>query len=77
MAKVLVVELALPHVQSWGSRREKIRVTELATYCNYLSKKLLSGEEGGKKVVQEARFKAYDELYNKWRQKTDEKKYYF
>ena len=33
-------ELAPPHAQSaWASRGERIRVTRLAVYCNYLSKK--------------------------------------
>ena len=40
VAKGLVTELASPHVQIvWGSRGENVRVAELASCCNYFSKK--------------------------------------
>ena len=38
--KMLVAELAPPHAQSaWGLRGERVWVSGLAVYCNYLSKK--------------------------------------
>ena len=39
-AKSLVVELALPYVQSaWGFRGERVRAAGLAAYYNYFEKK--------------------------------------
>ena len=39
-AKGLVADLTHFHVQNvWGSRGERVRVAELAVYCNYLKKK--------------------------------------
>ena len=39
-AQSLVVELALPYVQSaWGFRGERVRAAGLAACCNYLSRK--------------------------------------
>ena len=38
--KGLVVDLTHFHAQNvWGSRGERVRVAELAAYCNYLKKK--------------------------------------
>ena len=39
-AKGLVVDLTHFHAQNvWGSRGKRVRVAELAAYCNYLKKK--------------------------------------
>ena len=39
-AKGLEVDLTHFHAQNvWGSREKRVRVTELAAYCNYLKKK--------------------------------------
>ena len=40
VAKGLVADLALPHVQSaWGFRGERVRAAEVIARCNYFSKK--------------------------------------
>ena len=39
-AKGLVADLTHFHAQNvWGSRGKRVRVAELAVYCNYLKKK--------------------------------------
>ena len=39
-AKGLVADLTHFHAQNvWGSREKRVRVAELAAYCNYLKKK--------------------------------------
>ena len=40
VAKGLVANLALPHVQNaWGVRGERVQTAGLVAYCNYFSKK--------------------------------------